>query len=326
LVVTEIPGAVRRAFSPVNEEGKRFSRAWAFGRIFLSKRIPYFAPVIICLAVGIFLGKDHIKIISEKTAIDKIVAQKAMAPIIAREIEELARNSQPPVPEKIEAKPFAKQLIVTGKVPTPARQRKTNIFTRNSQSQGLERRKLRAGLLNVPQKVTAPSVSGKIEPISLPDPLIATKKEEPPKLKVKKAPQEVPAIINSFASKQIRPGDIWKVYLKASDPNRGMKYILSTIERGGSHLSFIRIKEEDREHFSGYIYLNTFNMNNSLSFLTLTLTIWIKDAAGHLSQSVIFPLKFDNNIIPEEPPQGLFEEQDLGPIMVQLKSLTDMGG
>jgi hypothetical protein len=293
------------------------------------------------LAVGIFLGEEHIKIISEKTVTPKMVAQTAMAPINAREGEELARNSQPPVLGKIESKPLAKQLIVTEKVPAPARERKTNIFPRNSRPQNLERTKPMTGLPTAAEKVTALKVerkieetplktptsgSGKIEPISLPDPLVATRKENPQKLEVKKVSQEVPAIINSFASKQIRPGDIWKVYLKASHPNGGMKYILSIIDGAGSHRSIIRIKEENREHFSGYIYFKTFGMNNSPGFLTLTLTIWIKDTAGHLSQSVIFPLKLHNNIIPEKPPQGLFEEQDLGPIMVQLQNLADMGG
>ncbi|MDH4221101.1 MAG: hypothetical protein OEW23_20275, partial [Candidatus Aminicenantes bacterium] len=116
------------------------------------------------------------------------------------------------------------------------------------------------------------------------------------------------------------------VYLKASHPNGDMKYIFSIIEKAGSHLSIISIKEENREHFSGYIYLNTFGMSNSPSFMTLTLTTWIKDAAGHLSQPMVFPLELHNNIIPEEPPQGLFEEQDLGPIMVQLPSMPDIGG
>jgi len=340
-VIREIPCAVRQAFGRVYEERRRFSRVWAFRRIFLSKRILYFAPVIICLVIGIFLGKEHIKIISEKTGAPKIIAQTAMAPIIEREIGELARNSRAPALEKIEAKPFAKQPIVTEKVSAPARERKTNIFTRNSQPQGLERTKPRTELLSAAEKVTALNVgreieenssktprsaSGKIEPISFPDPLIATRKEDPQKLEVKKVSQEVPALINSFASKQIRPGDIWKVYLKASDPNGGMKYIFSIIEGTGSHLSVIRIKEENREQFSGYIYLKTFGMNNSPNFLSLTLTIWIKDAAGHLSQPVIFPLELHDNIIPEEPPLGLFEEQDLGPIMVQLQSPTDTGG
>ena len=340
-VIREIPCALRQAFSRAYEERKRFSGVWALRGIFLSKRIPYFAPVIICLAIGIFLGKEHIKIISGKTVSHLILAQMEMAPIIEREIGEPARNSRAPALEKKEAKPLAKQLIVTEKVPAPASERNRNISTRNSRPQDLERTKPMTGRLSAAKKVTAPMVERKIEAASLntptsafgeidsrslPDPLIATRKEEPQKLGVKKVSQEVPAIIYSFASKQIRPGDIWKVYLKASDPNGGMRYILSIIEGAGSHLSIIGIKEQNREHFSGYIYLNTYGMNNSPSFLPLTLTIWIKDAAGHLSQPVIFPLELHNNIIQGEPPPGLFKEQDLGPIMVQIQSLTDMGG
>jgi hypothetical protein len=297
--------------------------------------------VIICLVIGIFMGKEHIKIISGKTLSHLILAQKGTAPISEKEIEELSRNSRAPALEKIDAKPLAKQLIVTEKVPTSARERNRNISTRNSQSQNLGRTEPMTKRQSAAEKVTGPMVErkieatslktptsalAKIEPGSFPDPLIATRKEEPQKLGVKKVSQEVPALIYSFASKQISPGDIWKVYLKASDPNAGMKYILSIIEGAGSHLSIIGIKEENREHFSGYIYLKTFGMNNSLSFLTLTLTIWIKDAAGHLSRPVIFPLELHNNIIPEEPPPGLFEEQDLGPIMVQIRSLTETGG
>ena len=105
-----------------------------------------------------------------------------------------------------------------------------------------------------------------------------------------------------------------------------MKYIFSIIERAGSHLSIISLQEENREHFSGYIYLNTFGMSNSPGLITLTLTIWIKDAAGHLSQPMVFPLELHNNIIPEKPPKGLFEEQELGPIMIQLQSMTHTGG
>jgi hypothetical protein len=50
------------------------------------------------------------------------------------------------------------------------------------------------------------------------------------------APTEVkgiPAIVQSFAPTQIRPGDVWKVYLKASNPEGKMKYIFATISQPG---------------------------------------------------------------------------------------------
>jgi len=51
--------------------------------------------------IGIFLGKEPIKIISEKTGAHKSGAQPDMTPIMEREIEELARNSRASVLERI---------------------------------------------------------------------------------------------------------------------------------------------------------------------------------------------------------------------------------
>lgn len=165
------------------------------------------------------------------------------------------------------------------------------------------------------------------EPVPLPDQFIASASEKPKKLEIKKLSQEVPVITHSFASKQMKPGDIWKVYLSASDPNGDMKYIVGVIERGGSHLNVIKLNEKNRHHFSGYIYLNTSGTSAWLNLINLTLTIWIKDSDGHPSQPVLFPLSFQTNVIPEKPPQDLFEEQDLGPIMTQLlQTLDNLGG
>src|SRR3972149_4501818 len=64
-----------------------------------------------------------------------------------------------------------------------------------------------------------------------------------------------PAIVQSFASKELRPGDVWKVYLKASDPEGKMKYIFATISQPGVgvySVSITRIKEENQKELSGY--------------------------------------------------------------------------
>ena len=47
----------------------------------------------------------------------------------------------------------------------------------------------------------------------------------------------VPVITESFASKELRPGDTWKVYLKASDPDGDMRYIVSVLSAGMGRLS-----------------------------------------------------------------------------------------
>lgn len=138
----------------------------------------------------------------------------------------------------------------------------------------------------------------------------------------------VPAINQAFASKQIRPGDSWKVYLNASDPDGNMTYIVSEVSQPGVGpypISRTRVKEGDRKEFSGYVYLNTFSFAgspSSLNYVNLTLTVWIQDRAGHYSNPAVFLTSFNPRHTQEPPPPGAFKERDLGPIMVNLGTVT----
>jgi hypothetical protein len=134
----------------------------------------------------------------------------------------------------------------------------------------------------------------------------------------------IPAIIQSFAPAQIRAGDVWKVYFKASTPEGKMKYIFATISQPGVStypVSIIRIKEENAKELSGYIYLNTAPARLPEFFnRSLTLTVNIQGEGGQFSQPTVFPLFFQAKPTPEVPPEGIFKEQNLGPIMVTLKT------
>ncbi len=138
-----------------------------------------------------------------------------------------------------------------------------------------------------------------------------------------------PVIVQSFASKELRAGDVWKVYLKASDPEGKMKYIFATISQPGAiayPISIIRIKGENQKELSGYIYLNTAPAAQSNFFnLSLTLTVNIKGAGG-FSQPAVFPLSFEAQSTPGAPPDGAFKEQNLGPISVTLQTVSGGGG
>jgi hypothetical protein len=138
-----------------------------------------------------------------------------------------------------------------------------------------------------------------------------------------------PVIVQSFASKELRPGDVWKVYLKASDPEGKMKYIFATVSQPGViayPISIIRIKGENQKELSGYIYLNTAPAAQSNFFnLSLTLTVNIKGAGG-FSQPAVFPLTFEAQSTPGAPPDGAFKEQNLGPISVTLQTVGGGGG
>ena len=138
----------------------------------------------------------------------------------------------------------------------------------------------------------------------------------------------VPAISKSFASKEIKPGDTWKIYISASDPSGKMKYIYAEIEQPGGlayPLSRTRIKPENRKDLSGYIYLNTLTADKPMDFVTLKLVVHLGDGVGNFSEPVIFPLEFSPRGIQSSPPEGVFKENDLGPIMIRLRPVGDDG-
>lgn len=148
---------------------------------------------------------------------------------------------------------------------------------------------------------------------------------EPVEVREKTFGKGVPVISQSFASAKVRQGQAWKVYLIASDPDGDMKNILCTIDQPGTGtypVGITRIKEEDRRELSGYVYLNTTGGGN-MDWVNLTLHVQIEDRAGHYSKPVSFPLSFSSRDQQEPPPQGVFQEKDLGPIMIQVRKITD---
>lgn len=133
-----------------------------------------------------------------------------------------------------------------------------------------------------------------------------------------------PVIEKSFASNQLAPGDLWKIYIRASDPDGDMEGIVSVVEQtgmGSYPASFAKIKGENGKDLSGYIYLST-NSSYGYDFLNnqeLTVSVQIKDKAGHTSQPVSFKALLLGGQIPKAPPEGVFGEVELGPIMVTLR-------
>jgi hypothetical protein len=127
-----------------------------------------------------------------------------------------------------------------------------------------------------------------------------------------------PLIEQSFASDQLGLGDSWKIYVLASDPDGDMQTIIAVVEQtgvGAYPVSMIKIKEENGKELSGYVYLNTRGYD-FLDGLKLTVSIEIRDKAGHTSKSVSYSVVPSRRQTQKSPPGGGFKERDLGPIMV----------
>jgi hypothetical protein len=133
-----------------------------------------------------------------------------------------------------------------------------------------------------------------------------------------------PVIKQSFASNQLRPGDQWKIYVLASDPDGDMETMIAVVDQAGMGsypVSYTKIKGENAKELSGYFYLNTSGPYGSvfLNNLELTVSIQMKDKAGHTSQTVTLSVQLLGGHTPKSPPAGVFGEKELGPIMVVLR-------
>jgi len=135
--------------------------------------------------------------------------------------------------------------------------------------------------------------------------------------------ENAPVIIQGFAAKEVRPGEIWKVYLQARDREGNMNRIVGLLEAAGagSHpVTFIKIRKNQRENLSGYIFLNTSTPYGS-SFASCRLTVQIEDKRGRLSNAVSFPLVLNPRAFQESPPSGIFQEVELGPIQIPFSTM-----
>jgi hypothetical protein len=136
-----------------------------------------------------------------------------------------------------------------------------------------------------------------------------------------------PVIVESFAAKQVSPYETWKIYVKGSHPEGGMRNIFAVVEQAGAGtypVSITRLKKENEKDFSGYFYLNSAGASTSaLSFVELNLTLWVQDRAGNFSEPATFPLSLNPRFAQAAPPEGKFREENLGPIMIRLRPVSD---
>ena len=150
---------------------------------------------------------------------------------------------------------------------------------------------------------------------------------EPLAVREEKYGRASPVFTRSFASKEMDPTDIWKVYLNASDDDGDMQRMIITFGRNeevGSEITWTRIQEENRRELSGYLYWRP-GPNARYSTYGF-LTVQVEDRAGHRSNGVSFPIEFKAGVRQEAPPRGAFQEKELGPVMISLRPPGGDGG
>jgi hypothetical protein len=144
------------------------------------------------------------------------------------------------------------------------------------------------------------------------------------KTDIKERQPGAPVITRTFASREISPGETWKIYLRATDPEGDMERIVCTVlqpGRGTYPASHVGIPKDQRQDLSGFLYLNT-GGGPGMVFVNLTLEVQIQDRAGNSSQTASFSLALNPRSAHQSPPPGAFPEKALGPIMIPLEPGT----
>jgi hypothetical protein len=140
--------------------------------------------------------------------------------------------------------------------------------------------------------------------------------------------KEVPVITQSFASQQVTMRENWRVYINASDPDGDMDQVVCYVDFQAGLLQpypigFTKVGKDQQKNLSGYLYLDTSGLLRPISII---LVVQIRDKAGHFSAPVSLsvnigePSQKQKEIRQEDPPRGIFQDKNLGPIMIVLTS------
>jgi hypothetical protein len=125
-----------------------------------------------------------------------------------------------------------------------------------------------------------------------------------------------PVITNWFASEELNPGDIWKIYLEANDPDgdiREFVCIFDQIGYGSYSPHYVVVKKQHREELRGYLnFFSSAGGGHQLPEWTqLSLTVFIRDKGGNASNKVVFPLLLSLGA-KQGPPPSPFDIGGLG--------------
>jgi len=107
-------------------------------------------------------------------------------------------------------------------------------------------------------------------------------------------PGNKPVILDSYAPQNVKPGEVWKIFIKAEDKDGDMKDIVAKISPAGMSFltySITTIHEEERGEFAGYLFVKT-PPSPYLRKKTFHLDIYIRDKEGRKSNSVGLLLHF----------------------------------
>jgi hypothetical protein len=139
-----------------------------------------------------------------------------------------------------------------------------------------------------------------------------------------------PVITDSFAATEVSHGDVWKVYVKANDPDGDMRYLAYSIQISGQggHTNRVGVRKGDRAELLGYLNIFFPPARDAWGeWADLTMTLYIQDSQGNTSEKVTVTTALSRGIKQASPPAPFDIEglKALGHIWVELPRLPTGG-
>ena len=134
--------------------------------------------------------------------------------------------------------------------------------------------------------------------------------------------QTAPVLEKVWASPELNYGDLLKIYIKASDKEGDMRFVLVSAGQKKNTIgaTMIRIKKPARKDLNGYIWWDSSKaVSKDVSGVA---EISIEDWKGNESKTVTVPVKLVAQGAKVEPKPAEFQENEIGPIMIE----TTRGG
>jgi hypothetical protein len=114
-----------------------------------------------------------------------------------------------------------------------------------------------------------------------------------------------PIVVDAYAAPSIPPGDTWKIFVKAEDPDGDMKSIAAVLWQAGVGYypaEVTMLKPDQGKQFAGCFFLQT-PVDFTLNWDEFELYLYVRDAQGNRAEPVKLPLRFDmaaRQVVPEK--------------------------
>ena len=130
-----------------------------------------------------------------------------------------------------------------------------------------------------------------------------------------------PVLEKAWVPAEVNYKGLLKIYIKASDPEGDMRWVVVTGGRGTNPMASvpIRLSKEMGKELNGYVYWDTRGTANQ----NASGTVWvlIEDRKGNESQTLSFPVKIVAKGAKAEKPPADFKETAIGPVMIDLRAI-----